>query len=161
MEQDGRRKKKKTGLKRCVCVGGFICIQTAILLILLVELYGDPLFLTCLFFAPVFFSFSFLYHFSTTSVCLWLVHPCSSHVTRTGGILCLYWPRLETRKDPVLFFLFSFWENNKKRGPEKKLKGKKKKKTSWLKEQLQTRGPTEQQSTHTGSRMARVFCWVS
>lgn len=49
----------------------------------------------------------------------------------------------------------------KKEDPKKKLKGKKKKKTSWLKEQLQTRGPTEQQSTHTGSRMARVFCWVS
>lgn len=23
------------------------------------------------------------------------VRPCSSHVTRTSGILCLYWPRLE------------------------------------------------------------------
>lgn len=66
---EGEKRKKKKNWFKEMCVLGFICIQTAILLILLVELYGDP-FISYLplFFAPV---FSFLYHFST-SVCLWL-----------------------------------------------------------------------------------------
>lgn len=104
-------------------------------------IWGPFYFLFASFFLRLFFSFLFFTILVLLCVFGW-VHPCSSHVTRTGGILCLYWPRLETRKDPVLFFLFSFWENNKKKREDPKKKKKKlkgKKKTSWLKEQLQTR----------------------
>jgi hypothetical protein len=99
-------------------------------------------FWTRLFFAPVFFFFVFFFFFFTVLVCLLLVHPCSSHVTRTGGILCLYWPRLERleRSGPL-----SPPEKTIKREPRRR----RRRRRSWLKEQLQTRTQLNSQSTHS------------
>ena len=83
-----------------------------------------------------FFFFVFFFFFFTVLVCLLLVHPCSSHVTRTGGILCLYWPRLERleRSGPLS-------------PPEKTIKKrtqKKKKKKELIERATTNEDPTEQ-----------------